>query len=590
MDCPVGGTFPVFSSDYSLLPRRCPSTHYQPSGQMSNQYKKVTCMYKKAKCEDEGEEICDEGNDTTDRMCRCDYTRGYRSLQYLLDNPHHRSCYQPKSNERGCVALPCNEGQELNQAYQCIPACPIGYFRPQYTVNCIPKVQDSSTTTKAEIQIPDKESKENDDYAIKDQLSEDSNVILIVCIALSIIAVITMSLILTFFVWKRKKNTMSRQRNGSDSDSRLLSEDDVPHNEENPSNKDAVHIKAEIHIKELHVTAENIAIGSHNKIMAKETSFQKTTSIEREGENLRKAQNSAFSYRDGDIIFRKLCGQRIGCITTGKGTGTGFRVGERYVVTAYHVVEDIFESLWKTVSGRMLEDGSWCLTDFIQSQNSGDTAKIGRQIMQQCKIKFGYIDENEGQVFTFSYDAPFVSVKYDIAILELELDALDRPLPPSLPLASINLPEKLHVLGHPGGGILQFDPACDIIRDENALNKIKREAVDLFTELGEKASRVKEEYSECKLSKDHILFHCSTSTAHGASGSPLIQIIGENPIVIGILLKGYPKIYYNKYRDNKSVNQQHPGLLIESGISMKMLKDLLIEQNLTELANKLFDS
>jgi hypothetical protein len=220
---------------------------------------------------------------------------------------------------------------------------------------------------------------------------------------------------------------------------------------------------------------------------------------------------------------------------------------------------------------------------------SGDKANIGRQMMQKCKIKFEYVDETKGSVFQFSYDAPFISVKHDIAILELTSDESDRPLPPPLTLASISLPGELHILGHPGGAPLKFDPACDIIREESVLLNIKREAMDLFTGLGEKSSRVENEYSECKLSEDHILFHCSTSTAHGASGSPLIQIMDETPTVIGILLKGYPKMYYNKYRNNKTVNER-PELLIESGISMKMLKDLLIGHNSKELAKDLFDS
>ncbi|XP_048740324.2 uncharacterized protein LOC125654410 isoform X2 [Ostrea edulis] len=132
------GHYPVLSIDSTFItPVKCPSTHYQPGGQMSNRYKHVTCMYPKSLCDDDGEEKCDDGSDITDRMCRCDYTKGYRSQAYLFSNPKNQSCYKSKSEEEGCAMLGCPEGKELNPAYFCVKECAPGSHRRKHEFHCV---------------------------------------------------------------------------------------------------------------------------------------------------------------------------------------------------------------------------------------------------------------------------------------------------------------------------------------------------------------------------------------------------------------------------------------------------------------------
>jgi hypothetical protein len=210
---------------------------------------------------------------------------------------------------------------------------------------------------------------------------------------------------------------------------------------------------------------------------------------------------------------------------------------------------------------------------------------IGKRIVTEaCDITF---DDKNGEHFSFHYDALFISTKHDIAILELWTDS-NNSIPAPFSLADLYTPtDRLYVLGHPAGRELIIDPSCKIFCDEKDLNNTIEKGIKLFTSLGEKRSDVKDEYCECKISQNHIFFHCSESTAHGASGSPLIRIVGEKPEVIGILLKGYPKLYYNKFSQNKKVNK-HPDVLIESGVSMEMVKNLLDEHQLNELADVMF--
>jgi hypothetical protein len=61
----------------------------------------------------------------------------------------------------------------------------------------------------------------------------------------------------------------------------------------------------------------------------------------------RKKVDGAYPYREGEAIHEHKLKERIGCITVnlptgGQDFGTGFRVGERHVLTAYHVVQGVY--------------------------------------------------------------------------------------------------------------------------------------------------------------------------------------------------------------------------------------------------------
>ncbi|XP_056000881.1 uncharacterized protein LOC130048315 isoform X2 [Ostrea edulis] len=534
------GHYPVLSiREDALLERPCPNTHYQPYGQPSNQYKKVPCTYTKGACAGDGEETCDDGDTVSDRMCRCDFTRGYASSEYLLSNPRSKSCYKPKIEVQGCVMLPCENGTELNKAYQCVPICPSGYFRPKFEFDCVPRHITSSQSTSTEPLT----SKAVDDQSRQKEAPEMT----------------------VYCAWKgriaRIINTCRGHKDDSDDESSDLSETG-------------------------------------------------------EGMKLRKHVDDGYPYKEGDVIHKNNLKDRIGCITVelptgGKEFGTGFRVGERHVLTAYHVVQGVFENLWKTVIRRLKQrrdyvkgisefgsksipdDGKWSLTDLLINLDppTRETFKsIGKgMISDTCKMSFGYVDDKiNGTHFTFSYDAPFISKEHDIAILEL-LPVSDSVMPDALSLADLYTPTNhLYVLGHPAGRELIIDPSCRILNDEHQLNSAIKKGIKLFTSLGENKSKVEHEYCECKISQNHIFFHCSKNTAHGASGSPLVRIVHDKAEVIGILLKGYPKLYYNKYRQNTKVNKK-PSVLIESGVSMEKVKDLLVrEHKLVELADIIF--
>lgn len=203
-------------------------------------------------------------------------------------------------------------------------------------------------------------------------------------------------------------------------------------------------------------------------------------------------------------------------------------------------------------------------------------------------ICFGYKDEKPEALRMFSYDVAFASPPHDVVILELT-DSRDVPKP--LLLTDIFIPGgKLHVIGHPNGIKLQHDPGCKVIEDEEELSDIVNRGIHFFTQEGLNERQVRMDYSPCVLSEDRILFHCSKTTAHGASGSPLIVIKDMPPsnkktaLVTGMLLRGHPGLYYNRSKGKEVPTE----LLLETGISMEKISSLLSEHSLQQLADELF--
>lgn len=210
--------------------------------------------------------------------------------------------------------------------------------------------------------------------------------------------------------------------------------------------------------------------------------------------------------------------------------------------------------------------------------------EIGKQfITNHVQIKFGFVrDCDYSSLAQCSYEVAFASPSHDVVILEL---IEDTNLPNPFHLKTINAAAtKLHLIGHPGGRKLEHDPACKIFKDQEELENLVKKGISFFLTHSNgrfTKDQVEKDYEPCVLSPDHLLFHCSESITHGASGSPLIVIINEKEAqVIGMLLRGHPKFYYNYDKRNGD----RPDLLVESGISMEKVRSLLVDHSLHDLA------
>ncbi|XP_048732974.2 uncharacterized protein LOC125649466 isoform X4 [Ostrea edulis] len=389
------------------------------------------------------------------------------------------------------------------------------------------------------------------------------------------------TLIVKYEKKKKKSRKRKERKKDDDSDDSTSCDSDTPLMEETPIHGKGVHFVAFKPLEE--------------KAVEQPTSMQ-------HGEEHRKVIDSSYPYRDDKVIVTHELDKRIGCIeyTTNKRTnGTGFRVGSKYVMTAFHVMQDILVPFWKEVYKRLDNTekrgmdwaldvpmpGRWNLSKLLSSLDPSKQAtleKIGEEMIKDtCHIKFGFVGGDSETVLRFSCDVAFASPEHDVVILELA----DQPktLPRPLIMKDTNIPNaKLHIIGHPKGIELQHDPGCKTIENQAELTELVNKGISFFTSQGYNSDQVMADYAPCVLSPDHILFHCSESTAHGASGSPLI-VIKDIPKVTGMLLRGHPHLYYNY-----SKGEDRPDLLVESGISMEKIKSLLVEHSLHHLVDDLF--
>ncbi|XP_062581303.1 uncharacterized protein LOC134243104 [Saccostrea cucullata] len=265
---------------------------------------------------------------------------------------------------------------------------------------------------------------------------------------------------------------------------------------------------------------------------------------------------------------------------------------------------DLFvEKLWREVHRLLTEEernkiewtkdklpvtGSWNISNLISSLDFKRKAKVkglAEDLTERYEIKFEYLKEGAvGRIVKFKPDIAFVSPENDVIVLELaELESEPR----FFNLVEYNIfEEKIHVFGHPDGIPLQHDPGCTIINNETKLTELKKEGIAFFKkEWPDKEREIIDDYAPCVISEDKILFHSSSSTAHGASGAPLTIVDKGTLKVYGMLLNGYPKQFYN-YSTKKDMKR--PDLLVESGISMKKVRSLLESCLPEEFVKELF--
>ena len=203
-----------------------------------------------------------------------------------------------------------------------------------------------------------------------------------------------------------------------------------------------------------------------------------------------------------------------------------------------------------------------------------------------CEAQFNYIDiatEYLGNAppckFLFHYDIAYGSCKDDVAILELKRsDENSPPFPKRFLLETVDADDrKFYIFCHPRGEVLQVDPDCRRLKDEEVKNIMK--AKDAFWSKHSDYSReqIAESYTACQ-DENSFLFHVSDSTNHGASGSPGVHANEKSqPAVWLMYLCGYPKFFYVDYVvEGKKAPENVNDYLLECGIPMKKIEDLLL--------------
>ncbi|KAK3099488.1 hypothetical protein FSP39_005175 [Pinctada imbricata] len=415
-----------------------------------------------------------------------------------------------------------------------------------------------------------------------------------------------------------------------------------------------------------HTTKQRHSLGMHRQCTEKSdfTDHGGDGGLERH----RKTTNNAAPYESLKPLFVDS-EQSIGLVRCHRDDkkvdrGTAYRVGTKYIMTAYHNFKNKIESMWTFIFQRLhdqkysselsgkwtsiskaldvkdngeyvdspeairrilLSEGVWydsyrnvselmtALEQHIGPSNTGELEKeIKDYFKEKCDIRFNYTEErfaseqgkgdNSSQKeFVFQCNIPFGSRVDDVLILELTTinpeQAANFPRRFKLKYQDLDTDLKtsayIHIFGHPDGKVLQVDLQCHLLTmdDKEDIDKNKVNFWTKFTSGMLTESDVEMGYKGFMTDVDQRLFHVSQSTAHGASGAPCLIVDGKTPVVLVMLLGGYPKFFYNalskKQQESKDLD---PKYLIESGIPMSKVSKLLRERNLIDLHDDIFRS
>ncbi|XP_076091954.1 uncharacterized protein LOC143063614 [Mytilus galloprovincialis] len=249
----------------------------------------------------------------------------------------------------------------------------------------------------------------------------------------------------------------------------------------------------------------------------------------------------------------------VGMIRGPGGGGTGFRVGDNYVMTARHVV-----------------------IDNIKVCNE---IKYLRLKNKNFFIEFEYLKhhqkQNDEQIFYFK-DMVYQNEEQDTAILELEADS-NRPFPPPINIfESVDVDRPIYLIGHPNGDPLTDDPKIE-------LYQYCKEEVDRSIQWACRISQDYRSHYDGIDDKRKCLFHCSSQ--HGASGALGVMVIPhfDEPVGVLMLLRGFPGFYYSKklsFTDDEKTNF----LVVEQGVLLKSIENDMILNGRPNLKNEIFSN
>ncbi|OWF42857.1 hypothetical protein KP79_PYT01999 [Mizuhopecten yessoensis] len=213
-------------------------------------------------------------------------------------------------------------------------------------------------------------------------------------------------------------------------------------------------------------------------------------------------------------------------------TGTGIRVGTKYILTAYHVAAD------------------------ITKQNKSDDVDWSKLDSKQVWIEFHFPKNSAIDKFYFEPELIAGDRHLDFAFLELKPVAFEIPKP----ITKFGKPDNSQLfalLGHPAkpkSEIMQFDSNIKLF---DLKNSERREYMI-------KDDKEKSGYEGIR-DEGKVLFDCWVQ--RGASGSPGI-VMGnddEEPICTLMLVRGFPK---QAFPENGDFPHEK---MIEQGVTMEAI-------------------
>ncbi|XP_061187271.1 uncharacterized protein LOC133195444 [Saccostrea echinata] len=343
--------------------------------------------------------------------------------------------------------------------------------------------------------------------------------------------------------------------------------------------------------------------------------------------------------KEPETLFCEEWHKSVGHLVCSDGTaGTAFRVGSRYLMTAYHVIRKTLEMyIYKIIenvqsdplrrmnylrllqklqveeSGRDIEEKlrngvhEWLkktsyqllITSLLSAlEDTGFSCAKDKAVNfiedNPIYVYFGRTREQfDYKRYRLRYDIPFFSKQEadDVALLEVNWTNLPKPFILDI---SRKRPENITIIGHPAshGNEQIIDRLCPLISECDAF-QTHCKALSWWKRNYPKSDhkKIKNDY-DSMFRREKVLFHCSESTTHGASGGPGIFDLDKGlPKVYLMLQEGIPGFVHNVHDTSmKEILRICPKeCLVESGISMSRVYELLSSiPQLKELRDNIF--
>ncbi|XP_062611349.1 uncharacterized protein LOC134273186 [Saccostrea cucullata] len=351
----------------------------------------------------------------------------------------------------------------------------------------------------------------------------------------------------------------------------------------------------------------------------------------------RKEDDDCLRVKEQEVFYLQKWHQSIGNLTcrtiNGTRNGTAFRVGKRYLMTAYHVIRDTVDYYLEKVielaqcdpvrkrnyskllkklqversdvdveveirNGIEMWMNKSChsilFSDLIEALDVSGffTTKEQASKMNEdlISVDFSCTREQGQSVFCpLKGDIPFYSKADDVALLEV--NGGDFSCPEFILDCSNKKPNQVHIVGFPSlhNGEKIIDSKCRLIPSKESWPHFD-DAVKWWNDKFPRENQIefKNTYETAFSGNGKVQLNCSESTTHGASGSPgLIFSDKEKPKVFLMLQEGFPSFAYSeKFKEQLKIIPKR--YLVESGISMSRVYELLSPKPLLHLRNELF--
>eukprot|EP00105_Crassostrea_gigas_P031286 XP_011453937.1 PREDICTED: uncharacterized protein LOC105346885 [Crassostrea gigas] len=249
----------------------------------------------------------------------------------------------------------------------------------------------------------------------------------------------------------------------------------------------------------------------------------------------------------------------------GDPEGTGFRVGEKYIVTCVHVIKSVIN----------------VFPNFI------DCERITIEFERKKYNK----KEDPLQIFNFVPTIAYLDIAVDFAVLELVCHHAGVPFPPALTFFGDVCDMEIHFVGHPGCRQMKEDsdviPRWSPNHDNEIIPYIKELAEWSKSYFPKVNGEVVDYYSILLEPPRKILFH--TSFDLGSSGSPGVIIRDDMPCVVVMLSGGTPSCYYQGLFPDHPVEDCKK---VEYGYAMSNIYERMRDsgnRDILNLAEKIFE-